>query len=119
MKIAFIGFGEAGRAFADSLRAAGDGEIAAYDRLDTPEMALAMAGRAVRRGQDPGTPCATADWIISAVTADQSLEARAVAGAASGAGAGRVRHQLGLARAASARRRPRSKARARATSTWR
>ena len=74
MKIAFIGFGEAGCAFADSLRAAGIGEIAAYDRLDTPEMAVAMAERAVRRGQDPGDALREADWIISAVTADQSLE---------------------------------------------
>ena len=74
MRIAFIGFGEAGRAFADTLRGGGH-SIAAFDRKDTPEMAEAMASRGVRQGTGPGEAVEGADWIVSAVTADQSLEA--------------------------------------------
>lgn len=75
MRIAFIGFGEAGRAFAETLRGREGITIAAFDRLDTDEMAEAMAGRAVRWGTDPEDVMRGANWIISAVTADQSLEA--------------------------------------------
>ena len=38
-----------------------------------------MAGRGVRRGTDPEDAMRGADWIISAVTADQSLEAAVAA----------------------------------------
>ncbi|SFP03644.1 NAD(P)-dependent oxidoreductase [Tranquillimonas alkanivorans] len=76
MKIAFIGFGEAARAFTDSLQAAdGSREFAAYDILETDEMSRAMAARGVRQGADPADAVAGAEWIVSAVTADQSLEA--------------------------------------------
>lgn len=75
MKIAFIGFGEAGRAFADTLRGRVDGALAAFDRLDTGEMAAAMADRGVRQGTDFGDAMQGADWIVTAVTADQSLGA--------------------------------------------
>ena len=75
MRIAFIGFGEAGRAFADSLRAEGNHALSAFDRKDTPGMAEAMAARGVRQGAGPGEALEGAEWIVSAVTADQSLEA--------------------------------------------
>lgn len=75
MKIAFIGFGEAARAFTDTLRTLGPQEIAAFDIIDSPEMTEAMARREVRQGRDPGDAVAGADWIFSAVTADQSLAA--------------------------------------------
>ena len=75
MRIAFIGFGEAGRAFADTLRAEGNHALSAFDRKDAPEMAEAMAARGVRQGAGPRAAVEGADWIISAVTADQSLEA--------------------------------------------
>ena len=75
MRIAFIGFGEAGRAFADSLRAEGNHALSAFDRKDTREMAEAMAARGVRQGAGPGEAVEGAEWIVSAVTADQSLAA--------------------------------------------
>lgn len=77
--IAFLGFGEAGRAFAATLRAARPGlSIAAYDRkLGGPEdagmrAAMAAAGVACR---ESAAALAGAEWIVSAVTADQSLAA--------------------------------------------
>lgn len=74
MKITFIGFGEAARAFCDSLQATGRGHsFAAFDRITSPEMAEAMAARATRQAATPGEAVTGADWIISAVTADQSL----------------------------------------------
>lgn len=82
MQIAFIGFGEAGRTFAHSLLASSDHEIAAFDRLDTPEMRDAMDRHGVRRADTPEAAVAGADWIISAVTADQSfIAAQSVADA--------------------------------------
>ena len=86
MDIAFIGFGEAGRAFADSLRAGGDHAFSAYDRKDTDEMAAAMAARGVRQGAGPGAVVEGAAWIVLAVTADQSLEAAEAAAPHLGAG---------------------------------
>lgn len=75
MHIAFIGFGEAGRAFAASLLADQGHTISAFDRLDTQEMHDAMDGHGVRRANTPAEAIAGADWIISAVTADQSFVA--------------------------------------------
>jgi 3-hydroxyisobutyrate dehydrogenase-like beta-hydroxyacid dehydrogenase len=74
VRIAFIGYGEAGRAFRASLadRVAG---VSAYDIRDDDEMQAAMARDGVARGEGPADALATADWIVSAVTADQSLEA--------------------------------------------
>ncbi|MBX3579403.1 MAG: NAD(P)-dependent oxidoreductase [Rhizobiaceae bacterium] len=83
MNIAFIGFGEAGRAFQRSL-AAHDPALAffAYDRLLDTEGAdgpCAAAMRAAGVAPAPSAEAAVADatWIISAVTADQSLVAAA------------------------------------------
>ncbi|SFH42391.1 3-hydroxyisobutyrate dehydrogenase [Palleronia marisminoris] len=75
MNITFIGFGEAGRAFAESLLVQGDHAITAYDRLDDDAMCEAMTSRGIRRATSPAEAVSGADWIISAVTADQSLAA--------------------------------------------
>jgi 3-hydroxyisobutyrate dehydrogenase-like beta-hydroxyacid dehydrogenase len=78
MHIAFVGFGEAARAFVQSLAQTGiqakQGlKFTAFDILDSPAMAQAMADHGVARADDPAGAIAGADWIISAVTADQSL----------------------------------------------
>ena len=77
--IAFLGFGEAARAFAATLRVMRPRlAFAAYDRkLGGPEdaamrAAMAAAGVACR---ESAAALAGAEWIISAVTADQSLAA--------------------------------------------
>ncbi len=73
--IAFLGYGEAARAFRQSLSAQGDLRFAAYDiKLDGPE-ADAMRAAMDRDGTEViGLDGFTgADWVISAVTADQSL----------------------------------------------
>lgn len=89
MKIAFIGFGEAARAFTDSLRAANAAQVtAAHDRLDASDMAAAMAERGVTRAASAAEAVTGADWIFSAVTADQSLEA--VRAAAAGIRPGQI-----------------------------
>ncbi|WP_265516888.1 NAD(P)-dependent oxidoreductase [Nitratireductor luteus] len=76
MRIAFIGFGEAARAFCDSLREAGHTfRFFAYDVVDMAEMREAMAVRDVRHASSAGDAVGDVDWIISAVTADQSLAA--------------------------------------------
>ena len=78
-EIAFLGFGEAGRAFQATLAAADPSlTFAAWDvKLDGPdagEMRSAMAAAGVRvAGFD--TLLIEADWLFSAVTADQSLVA--------------------------------------------
>lgn len=77
MRIAFLGFGEAGRAFHDSLTGVDPSlEFAAYDiKLDdagaAPAMREAMQSRGVAIAPDRAA-IAGADWIVSAVTADQS-----------------------------------------------
>ncbi|MGN6470072.1 MAG: DUF1932 domain-containing protein [Rhizobiaceae bacterium] len=76
MRIGFLGFGEAARAFCDSL--AGEGlAFSAYDILlddagRAEAMRDAMRGRNVTIAESPAG-LRDADWIISAVTADQSL----------------------------------------------
>jgi len=76
MRIGFLGFGEAARAFCDSL--AGEGlAFSAYDIL-LDDAGRAEAMRDAMRGRNvtiAGSPAGLrdADWIISAVTADQSL----------------------------------------------
>ena len=78
MRIAFLGFGEAARAFHDSLALKLEqGEFRAYDRLlDDPatgaEMQSAMTSRDIAVAVS-AAELADADWIFSAVTADQSL----------------------------------------------
>lgn len=81
MNIAFIGFGEAGRAFQRSL-AAHDPTLAfsAYDRLLDNEGADGLCADAMKAAGvmvAPSAEAAVADakWIISGVTADQSLAA--------------------------------------------
>lgn len=80
MRIAFIGFGEAGRAFADSLRQTGCDDFAAYDILFNAEgrggpTARAAQERGVAVTPSPADAVAGAEWIVSAVTASSSLEA--------------------------------------------
>lgn len=77
MKIGFLGFGEAARAFQESLAAEDPNlSFSAWDiklaTVDTAEaMQAAMAARTVAEVTAEGL--AEADWIFSAVTADQSL----------------------------------------------
>jgi 3-hydroxyisobutyrate dehydrogenase-like beta-hydroxyacid dehydrogenase len=80
MRIAFIGFGEAGRAFADSLRQAGAEPTAAYDILFDSEglggpTARAAEARGVAAAPTDADAIAGADWVVSAVTASSSLAA--------------------------------------------
>lgn len=80
MKIAFLGFGEAARAFHDSLAPVlKTADFRAYDRLldddqSAGEMQQAMQARNVAVARS-AAELADAEWIFSAVTADQSLEA--------------------------------------------
>lgn len=74
MHIAFIGYGEAARAFRKSLAATDPAfRFSAYDIKDTPGMADAMAADGTTRGASVAEAIDGADWIFSAVTADQSL----------------------------------------------
>jgi 3-hydroxyisobutyrate dehydrogenase-like beta-hydroxyacid dehydrogenase len=85
MKIAFIGFGEAGRAFQQSLAAEDTGlRFAAYDILLDSEgidgpCGQTMLNHGVQIATSPKEVVSGADWIFSAVTADQSLEAATAA----------------------------------------
>lgn len=85
MKIAFIGFGEAARAFASSLRAHEDLRFSTYDILTASgrdaEMREAAGALGVEVADDPAGAVEGADWVFSAVTAADSLDAgRSVAG---------------------------------------
>ena len=74
MRIGFLGYGEAARAFHDGLARPGLSVIA-YDRLldaGDAEMRAAMLARGAVAATSVAD-LADADWIISAVTADQSL----------------------------------------------
>ena len=78
-KVSFIGFGEAGQAFASGLQEAGVKTQAAWDIL-FPEPSgerLGQAARAlgVRQAASAGDAVAGADIVISAVTAASSLDA--------------------------------------------
>jgi 3-hydroxyisobutyrate dehydrogenase-like beta-hydroxyacid dehydrogenase len=79
MHIAFIGFGEAARAFAAGLRPLGIERFSAYDILQGTERSGEIEKAAIEMGVVLGDgPVATiegANWIISAVTAASSLEA--------------------------------------------
>ncbi|MBO6719493.1 MAG: NAD(P)-dependent oxidoreductase [Rhizobiaceae bacterium] len=78
MRIAFIGFGEAGRAFAASLRNR-NLSISAYDvQFGGPDDAafrVAAHERNVKLADSAEAAVADADWVFSAVTAADSLEA--------------------------------------------
>lgn len=87
MRIAFIGFGEAARAFCDSLAAA-DTKLtfSAYDILLGSEgldgaCAAAMRDRSVNVSATLAAAVTDAAWVISAVTADQSHVAAETAAA--------------------------------------
>jgi 3-hydroxyisobutyrate dehydrogenase-like beta-hydroxyacid dehydrogenase len=76
MKIAFIGFGEAARAFTDSLKGKGEAEfVAAYDLRQDEGMAAEVRSRGLRFEPSVEAAIEGADWVVAAVTADQSLEA--------------------------------------------
>ena len=76
LSIGFIGFGEAARAFHQTLAAQDPGlRFCAYDiLLGEPGMRAAIAGRGIEVAETPAA-LGHADWIVSAVTADQSLAA--------------------------------------------
>ena len=66
MKIAFIGYGEAARAFTDTLLPKPGVEIiAAYDVRQDESVASAAAERGLRFEPNVGNAIADADWIIS------------------------------------------------------
>lgn len=78
-RIAFIGFGEAARAFTRSLAAAGPVEVAAYDILihgpGAAELAAAAAALNVRLAATAAEAVAGAEIVFSAVTAGASAPA--------------------------------------------
>src|SRR5215468_11288466 len=78
-RLCFIGFGEAGQAFASGLRTAGVTTMAAWDILfpDAAGAKLRAAGQelGVRLGSSAGDAIKGADIVIAAVTAASSLEA--------------------------------------------
>jgi 3-hydroxyisobutyrate dehydrogenase-like beta-hydroxyacid dehydrogenase len=74
MRIGFLGYGEAARAFHEGL--ARDGFIFLAHDLKLADPASGMHGAMTMRGAEPCASIAglaDADWIFSAVTADQSL----------------------------------------------
>jgi 3-hydroxyisobutyrate dehydrogenase-like beta-hydroxyacid dehydrogenase len=76
MKIAFIGFGEAARAFRQSLaRADSSLSFAAYDIDPSAAMTEAMDAAGIQRAASSAEAAEGAQLVFSAVTADQSLEA--------------------------------------------
>lgn len=81
MRISFIGFGEAARAFRQSLAAADPTlDFSAYDILLDSEglqggCAEAMRAAGVEIARSARETVSGGDWIVSAVTADQSLAA--------------------------------------------
>ncbi|MDT8758408.1 DUF1932 domain-containing protein [Sphingomonas psychrotolerans] len=72
-KIAWIGFGEAARAFASD--APRDFAFRAYDLKTDPAMHAALADAKVARAEQPGDALAGAEAVLSLVTADQALAA--------------------------------------------
>src|SRR5690606_38100715 len=75
MKIAFIGYGEAARAFTDTLKGKGEAEFtAAYDILQDESIACEARSRGLRFETSVEATISDADWIFAAVSADQSLE---------------------------------------------
>lgn len=87
MRIAFIGFGEAARAFAETLRREDASLVlSAYDILTVrgadADVRAAAARLGVSVANDPETAVRNADWVVSAVTAADVLDAaRSAAGA--------------------------------------
>lgn len=92
MNLSFIGFGEAARAFTDSLKPFEVGAIKAYDILQAGpahgDIDIAASARNVALAEGPVAAVDGTDIVISAVTAADSLDAaRSVLG---GLGAGQV-----------------------------
>ena len=84
-KIAVIGFGEAGPAFATAFLYAGIAEVSAYDiLLDDPAHATSQRAKTealgVEAAADTGAAVKGADLILSTVTADQTVLAARAAG---------------------------------------
>lgn len=79
MHIAFIGFGEAARAFTESLKPLGIDRFTAHDIKQGTDGAGPIASEAARLGVEladgPFEAIEGADWVIAAVTAASSLEA--------------------------------------------
>ncbi|MCI5077052.1 NAD(P)-dependent oxidoreductase [Oricola sp.] len=79
MHIAFIGFGEAARAFTSSMPPLGNGRFTAYDiKQGTPAESGVVAAAdelGVTLADGPVEAVRGADWVIAAVTAASSLEA--------------------------------------------
>ncbi|MBX3532054.1 MAG: NAD(P)-dependent oxidoreductase [Rhizobiaceae bacterium] len=79
MKIAFIGFGEAARAFASTLREEGSVTFSAFDILTAQGRDKPVREAAERLGaqvcKTPAEAVESADWVFSAVTAADSLDA--------------------------------------------
>lgn len=78
-KIAFIGFGEAGQRFAETLKAHGAKTISAYDIKQSTSQDAALRSAATKLGVELAANAHAAvegaDWIFSAVTADACLNA--------------------------------------------
>lgn len=78
-KIAFIGFGEAGQKFAETLLGAGVTHMYAFDIKQVEGNADAIKAAAqrlnVQLATDPAAAVEGADWVISAVTASSCLDA--------------------------------------------
>lgn len=75
-RLCFIGFGEAGQAFAEGFREAGIVEIAAFDIAPDPVRVAEPAKRlGVRLFDDLPSALRGADFVFSAVTAASSLDA--------------------------------------------
>jgi len=91
-RIAIIGFGEAGPAFAQGFLANGAGEVRAYDLLiDDPKTRDAQRARTEAMGVIAAASNADAvrgaDLVVSTVTADQAVAAARASAAAIDAGA--------------------------------
>ncbi len=79
-KVAVIGFGEAGRIFAEGFLVAGIARVSAYDILwDAPAGARDLRSKAAALGveaaADVAAAVAGADLVLSTVTADQTVAA--------------------------------------------
>lgn len=81
MRVGFLGFGEAARAFQESLATAAVAygfaayDIAQHQGAAGRDMRRAMDARAVAQMPDAAALTSHAEWLFSAVTADQSLDA--------------------------------------------
>lgn len=79
VKLAFIGFGEAGQRFAETLRESGVTDISAYDIKQQSDDAKSIVDAAARLNVDLASDAQSAvqgaDWIFSAVTASACVDA--------------------------------------------